>query len=180
MLYRNIVLIVGGLAAVEIIIHHHSLHPSCGCPVSKKNMSSFLRTAVKKSLHARNIRGIASRVPRVTARPMKNRVISTSMPQFRNLQRNCFGAAHFSSDSTEPTVQEGTAKEFTFQAETRQLLDIVINSLYTDKDVFIRELVSNASDALEKARHVQVSSKCLQPYFIYNYRTILYRLLGKA
>ena len=39
-----------------------------------------------------------------------------------------------------------------FQAETRQLLNIVTNSLYTDRHVFLRELISNASDALEKAR----------------------------
>ena len=44
-----------------------------------------------------------------------------------------------------------------FQAETRQLLDIVTHSLYTDKEVFLRELVSNASDALEKLRHVQAT-----------------------
>lgn len=48
-----------------------------------------------------------------------------------------------------------TAKTTTheFQAETKKLLDIVINSLYTERDVFIRELISNASDALEKYRH---------------------------
>ena len=40
-----------------------------------------------------------------------------------------------------------------FQAETKKLLDIVINSLYTERDVFIRELISNAADALEKFRH---------------------------
>ncbi|MFO7724679.1 MAG: molecular chaperone HtpG [Oceanipulchritudo sp.] len=45
----------------------------------------------------------------------------------------------------------------TFQAEVRQLLDIVIHSLYTDREIFIRELVSNASDALEKLRHFQLT-----------------------
>lgn len=40
-----------------------------------------------------------------------------------------------------------------FQAETKKLLDIVIHSLYTERDIFVRELISNASDALEKFRH---------------------------
>ena len=44
-----------------------------------------------------------------------------------------------------------------FKAETKKLLDIVINSLYTERDVFIRELVSNAADALEKFRHQSLS-----------------------
>jgi HSP90 family molecular chaperone len=44
-----------------------------------------------------------------------------------------------------------------FQAETRKLLDIVTNSIYTDREVFLRELISNASDALEKYRYKQVT-----------------------
>ena len=55
-------------------------------------------------------------------------------------------------------VEPIAKKTHEFQAETRQLLDIVTHSLYTDKEVFLRELVSNASDALEKLRHVQVAS----------------------
>jgi len=44
-----------------------------------------------------------------------------------------------------------------FQAEVKQLLDIVIHSLYTDKEIFVRELVSNAADALEKLRLKQLT-----------------------
>ncbi len=46
-----------------------------------------------------------------------------------------------------------------FQAEVKQVLDIVVHSLYTDKEIFIRELVSNASDATEKLRHTQITEK---------------------
>jgi len=46
-----------------------------------------------------------------------------------------------------------TTTQHEFQAETKKLLDIVINSLYTERDVFIRELISNSADALEKMRH---------------------------
>ncbi len=47
----------------------------------------------------------------------------------------------------------GNTTTYEFQAETKKLLDIVIHSLYTEKDVFVRELISNAADALEKFRH---------------------------
>ena len=50
-------------------------------------------------------------------------------------------------------------QKFEFQAEIAQLLDIVTHSLYTEKEIFIRELVSNASDALEKLRHTQITEK---------------------
>ena len=61
----------------------------------------------------------------------------------------------------QPARCHHAGETFTFQAETRQLLDIVAHSLYTDKHVFVRELVSNASDALEKVRHMQVSGEAL-------------------
>lgn len=48
----------------------------------------------------------------------------------------------------------GPSDKHSFQAETKQLLDIVAQSLYSEKEVFIRELVSNASDAMEKLRHL--------------------------
>jgi len=49
-----------------------------------------------------------------------------------------------------------------FQAEIQQLLDIVVHSLYTDKEIFIRELISNAADACEKLRFNQSSGQPVQ------------------
>jgi TNF receptor-associated protein 1 len=48
-----------------------------------------------------------------------------------------------------------------FQAEIQQLLNIVIHSLYTDKEIFVRELISNAADACEKLRFNQSSGRPL-------------------
>src|SRR6185312_1262281 len=50
-----------------------------------------------------------------------------------------------------------TAERHEFQAEVKQLLDLMVHSLYSDKDVFLRELISNASDALDKRRFEQVA-----------------------
>jgi HSP90 family molecular chaperone len=52
-----------------------------------------------------------------------------------------------------------TTTTFEFQAETKKLLDIVINSLYTERDVFVRELISNGADALEKYRHESLTAE---------------------
>ena len=56
-------------------------------------------------------------------------------------------------------MSTATPQKFEFQAEIAQLLDIVTHSLYTEKEIFVRELVSNASDALEKLRHTQLTEK---------------------
>jgi molecular chaperone HtpG len=51
---------------------------------------------------------------------------------------------------SEPTSFPSTAQPIPFRAETRQLLDILIHSLYTEREIFMRELISNASDALTR------------------------------
>jgi len=49
------------------------------------------------------------------------------------------------------------AESFPFEAEVSRMLDIVVNSLYQNKDVFLRELISNASDALDKIRFLSLT-----------------------
>lgn len=51
-----------------------------------------------------------------------------------------------------------TPSEFTFQAEIKQLLHLLSHSLYQNREIAIRELVSNASDALDKFRHVALTN----------------------
>lgn len=51
-----------------------------------------------------------------------------------------------------PEATFSNSNSMEFKAETRKLLDIVAKSIYTDKEVFLRELLSNSSDALEKQR----------------------------
>jgi heat shock protein beta len=51
---------------------------------------------------------------------------------------------------------EASKENFNFNADVSRLMDIIINSLYTKKEVFLREIISNASDALDKARFLGI------------------------
>jgi len=64
----------------------------------------------------------------------------------------------YDMDPETAKAAEEDKEAFSFNADVSRLMDIIINSLYTKKEVFIRELVSNASDALDKVRFISVQN----------------------
>jgi molecular chaperone HtpG len=60
-----------------------------------------------------------------------------------------------------PDKTKSSVQEFEYQAEMKQLLHLIVHSLYTHREIFLRELISNASDALNLVRFRQLTDKTI-------------------
>ncbi|OPJ87691.1 CREB-binding protein isoform A [Patagioenas fasciata monilis] len=123
---------------------------------SLSNQSIILRlvNAQQSSYYAKGAACLQRQIPRHWS--VRYNVSATSISAFRRYSTQTAEnkeeePLHTIISNTENV--KGAASKHEFQAETKKLLDIVARSLYSEKEVFIRELISNGSDALEKLRH---------------------------
>jgi heat shock protein 90kDa beta len=97
-------------------------------------------------------------------------IYTSSSPEIEELKETQEVVDGFTNEDRD--LIEKSSEKYNFNADVTRLMDIIINSLYTHKEVFIRELISNASDACDKARFLAVQN----PDFLGNKKDLEIRI----
>lgn len=92
--------------------------------------------------------------------PRRNRFSSTGL-KCKHHDRRRTGRLSVRCEAAVAEKEEASGEKFEYQAEVSRLMDLIVHSLYSHKEVFLRELVSNASDALDKLRFLSVTEPSL-------------------
>eukprot|EP01104_Vermistella_antarctica_P006527 TRINITY_DN1722_c0_g1_i1.p1 TRINITY_DN1722_c0_g1~~TRINITY_DN1722_c0_g1_i1.p1 ORF type:complete len:785 (+),score=260.30 TRINITY_DN1722_c0_g1_i1:47-2356(+) len=127
--------------------------------LSRRSFSSASKSAsvVRSTNTSTNMARRGSALSRAQGRA---HLSTSAMPRFAVTEDAEVVTENVEMDEPKVVVKEGgETTKHEFQAETAKLLNIVARSLYTDREVFVREIVSNASDSLEKVRHMQLTQQ---------------------
>jgi DNA topoisomerase VI subunit B len=152
-------------------------------PLSDFKFSRFSKVSLEFSILIMRFtsRLVQSLIKSSSARPLVNcgrnfRIPSFCTPRFystvedveaKNVEPNAEAAVPKEEDSLIPeseTFAKDALKKHSFKAETKRILDLMAKSLYSEKEVFIRELISNCSDALEKRHYYNLTNESDKEY----------------
>jgi molecular chaperone HtpG len=121
-------------------------------------------------LLAENCSGVAVRAALIILRGSGESAVRNSAVCNVDTQRRPAPRGETGKEERMMSSETEQSKTYSFKSEAQQLLDIVIHSLYSNREIFLRELISNASDALDKRRFEALTQPELAPAGDYEVR----------